>query len=202
MKFEMTFYRVGVGVTLDMKHAQYHEIWLAESVRIAWNIWAILGQKNQMSEIIEAKNWGLFLGEEGQLNIMDKIARFNRIARETDFNLGAKNCFKQGWLLILKITSHIKKQNYYFEPCDEFSSFQNQVTRFIANGIRYGLELENLDFSEFFLFEAKELLNDQPVQYADDLEVSFFVFAKHATVTVTGNEHYLPECISTTVELA
>ena len=201
MKFEMTFYRVGVGARLGKEHAKYHEIWLAESMKVAWNIWAILGQKDRMSEVIEAKNWKLFLGKDEHFDIMDKIARFNRITRETDFDFGARNCFEQGWLLILKITSHIKKQNYYFEPCDEITFFRNQVTRFIANGIRSGLEGENWEVSEFFLFKAKELLSDHPIQYDDSSEVSFFTFTQHATVTATGDEHHSLECTNITVEL-
>ena len=201
MKFEMTFYRVGVGATLGKEYAKFHEIWLAETMKVAWNIWAILGQKNRVSEVIEARNWKLFLGEDEHFDIMDKIARFNRITRENDFDFGAKNCFEQGWLLILKITSRIKQQNYYFEPCDEISFFRNQVTRFIANGIKSGLEVENLEVSEFFLFKAKELLSDQPIQYDDNSEVSFFVFAHHATVTATGDEFHSSECTNATVEL-
>ena len=185
----MSLFETGIGLSLANDVAVYNEIWLAESMKIAWSIWSNLGWNKSSEMKILKTEWNIFRAEEWKLNVIDKIARFNRISRRLNFDINSE--YEQGWLLVLEIVALIKQQDVYLENADEVYHFRLLVVKFMATGIMKGLNQKDVDNSEIFIFTTRSMIDDFPFYYHTDVDVTFC--SRQGTTKITAIDSSVPE---------
>ena len=171
MRLELNLFGTGLGVSTATRNVVFNEVWIAEALKTAWMVWTELGWDSKRTLKIGAKNWRNFGGETVELEVIDKIARFNRVVRHVAFNLNSD--WKSGWILILEIAEMIKRYDIYLETNDEVYHFRLLVAKFLATGIMKGMGKSCLSQSEFFIFETRDRLGDIPFEYDQDVDVTF-----------------------------
>lgn len=170
MKLICDLLEIGIQIKIKNEEAKFREIWLAETSRIAWDLWTRLGWFGERDKCITLQDWMLFRAEdEDKCAIMDTICRLNRIARESRENLLRQ--FDQGWLLVLELASEIQRGEFWFEKSPQVELFRKTVAFFIAYGIKRGVESTVPSVHEQFIFPAHRLLHDSPIRVLSNLDV-------------------------------
>lgn len=205
MKLEVTFFEIGVGATVSNEKVRFNELWLSESMKAAWTVWVELGWIDANKMKVESRDWLSMCNEPRKVEIMEGIARFNRIMRENDgdWRKDLNENFFQGCESFLEIVKLIKTHSVALEITDEVTQFRKSVTLFLATGIKRGLDVDDLGRSEVFIHMIKQSLGTTPVEYPDDLEVFFNQFPSETIVSVTNASHISNElnCDAITVEI-
>ena len=171
MHLELCIFGTGLGIAVKHRDAEFNEVWLAESLKNAWSVWAELGWNCNKTLYIDTKNWNGFGGDEVKLEVIDKIARFNRVSRRSSFDL--KTEWIQGWRLILEITELIKRYDIYLESNDEIYHFRLMTAKFLAMGILKGINESDMEVSDYFIYETRKTLGSFPFEYYCNIDVTF-----------------------------
>ena len=175
-----------IQLQLNANKAEYHEIWLVESLKAVWEIWTRMGWCSERSNVIKKEDWRDFCPEQQKKHIINEISHFNSITAETDFDI--EKSFNDGWVRIIQIVSSIQLNDCYFETGPEILAFRQTVTQFSLVGIRKGLGQTKADYSDFFIFSVKNELISPPIIYLHEFEVDFMIHEAEATVTIKTNE--------------
>ena len=184
MRFEITFFESGLGATISNEHVHYKEIWLAESLRAAWTVWAELGWESPDKTKIEDRDWKLKNISEEKRDVIEKMLRLERISRYQDFDINTN--FEQGGEMLLEIVAAIKNNSFYFDPFETVAQFRHVITLYLATGIKKGLEMADRGASERFIHSIRDYLGGSPIEFPTNAEVYFNRFQKETIVSVTG----------------
>ena len=205
MRFEVTFFDTGIGVTISNEHARFREIWLVDAIKAAWRVWSELGWEGPGKVSIKKEEWEHFLNRSTKhskkAKLIQKIAKINRLSQLLDFDINAN--FEQGADSILDIISNIKNGSFYFETCDEISQFRHVITLYLAAGIKRGIETPNFGECERFIYAIRDALIDDPIEYPTGAEIYFNRFKDETIISLTGAREIenLSNCDFITVEL-
>ena len=162
MKLICDLLEIGMQIKIENEKAKFNEIWLAESIKVAWDLWTRMGWSGENEKCITIHDWLCFRAEPDKCVVMDSIARLNRIARENRTNLLQQ--FDQGWLLILEIVAEIQRKGLWFEQTPEVNTFRKTVAFFIAYGIKRGVETSTPCNHEQFVYPAQRVLHEGPIR--------------------------------------
>ena len=197
MKLICDLLEIGIQIKIKNEQAKFKEIWLAETSRIAWDLWTRLGWFGDHNRCITLRDWMSFKAEDDKSVIMDAICRLNRIARENRENL--LNQFDQGWLLVLEVASEIQRGEFWFEKSPQVEMFRKTVAFFIAYGIKRGIESPIPSIHEQFIFPAHRILHDSPIRVLSNLDVRMESGLVDTVITISDPSAFTVACHSHTV---
>lgn len=184
MKLICDLLEIGIQIKIETKEAKFKEIWLAETSRIAWDLWTRLGWFGNRDRCITMQDWLSFKNDdEDKCAVMDTICRLNRIARENRENLLGQ--FDQGWLLVLEVASEIQRGGFWFEKSPQVDLFRKTVAFFIAYGIKRGVDSTIPSVHEQFVFPAHRLLHNSPIRVLSNLDVRMESGQIDTTITIS-----------------
>ena len=216
MRFEILFLETGVGATISNQNVRDKEIWLEDSLKACWTVWAELGWKGPNKTIIKDEDWKkhLELKKRHRPNyrkgpkhrVIKEIERLSCISHYEGFDVNHN--FDQGGDWLLEIISLIRDNSFCFDPIDIevrdiVVRFRKVVTEYLATGVKRGCEMSNDTDHKRFVHSIREILGNNPIDFPGDAEVDFNRFHDETLISVTGapNTDFELNCECITVEL-
>lgn len=181
MKLRMTKDHSKVRLQLTLQHAVFHEVWLAEAMKIVWEVWARMGWLSEHAYQVCEEDWRTFRLNEQKHETIVNISHFNRLVKRPGFDLTRD--FDDGWACILQIIATIQRQNLSFQISPEITCFRETVSLFCLLGIKRGMDKTTPTYLESFIFTARDALYPQSIRFLQDQEID--ILADEAETTVT-----------------
>ena len=184
MSVELCLFGIGLEVTLNNEMADYHEIWLAESMKTAWFVWSNLGWVTEGNSVIRKEDWTSLSLSEEYITLICRIDHILRIEAAPGFNV--VESFNAGWSYIAMTVAQMDRLNVSLEACQQVDAFRTLVAKFLVYGIREGLIKSEPSFSEHFLFSIRDRFENHETT---DVEITFDKAETETTVTILSPKH-------------
>ena len=172
---------IGIQLGINTESARFHEVWLVEALKVAWDVWIRLGWSVNTQNVRE-NDWNRFIVPDETHRVIADITRFNRLTEDADFDINTS--FSSGWELILQILMTLDGQNIGLAEAYESFTFRNKVATFLAAGIKRGLQVDNPLAKEEFLFPARDAFYAKPVHCPIDFHAHISANVTEAIVTL------------------
>lgn len=176
-----------VQLRLTLRQAVFHEIWLAEALKMVWEIWTRMGWFTDQAHRVYEDDWRTFRLNEHKHEIVKDITHFNRLVKRSSFNF--ERDFDDGWSYIVRIIAMIQNYNLCFQASPEVNMFRQTVNLFCLYGIKRGMDKTTPVFLESFIYTARDGLFPDPVRLLHDQEIVILANEAETTVTLKSRPH-------------